>query len=132
MDERFQSKDTHKDDFLIQPLNYLGKEWELWAQGGTWEPVRLQEVRLLGEGRSSQARRKEKALYFLFILPGRKRKLPKTRPQHFIGQTQGTWFELTERERPSPLRQTRQVLRPSPTKLNRHPPRQSGTLTHSN
>lgn len=60
-----------------------------------------------GGGRSSQPRRKEKALYFLFILPGRKRKLPKPRPQYFIGQTQGTWFELTERERPSPRRHTR-------------------------
>lgn len=83
MDERFQSKDTHKDAFLIQRLNYLGKEWELSAQGGTWEPVRFQEVRLLEEGRSSQPRRKEKALYFLFILPGRKRKLPKPRPAAF-------------------------------------------------
>lgn len=110
MDKRFQSKDTHKGSFLIQRLNYLGKEWELSAQGGTWEPLRLQEVRLLkgGEGgTSSQPRRKEKALYFLFILPGRKRKLPKPRPQYIIGQTQGTWFELTERESPSPRRHTR-------------------------
>lgn len=66
----------------------------------------------VGGGRSSQPRRKEKALYFLFILPGRKRKLPKPRPQYFIGQTQGTWFELTARERPSPLRHT---LNASPT-----------------
>jgi hypothetical protein len=50
MDKRFQSKDTHKEAFLIQRLNYLGKEWELSAQGETWEPVRLQEVRLLEGG----------------------------------------------------------------------------------
>lgn len=66
----------------------------------------------VGGGRSSQPRRKERALYFLFFLPGRKRKLPKPRQQYFIGQTQGTWFELTERERPSPLRHT---LNASPT-----------------
>lgn len=54
-------------------------------------------------GRRSQPRRKEKALYYSssFSLGG-KENFPRPRPQYFIGQTQGTWFELTERERPSP------------------------------
>lgn len=108
IDKRFQSKDTHKGSFLIQLLNYLGKK-KMGAVGpgrdlGAGQIARGETV---GGGRSSQPRRKEKALYFLFILPGRKRKLPKPRQQYFIGQTQGTWFELTERERPSPLRHTR-------------------------
>lgn len=54
-------------------------------------------------GRRSQPRRKENALYYSssFSL-GEKENFPKPRPQYFIGQTQGTWFDLTERERPSP------------------------------
>lgn len=39
--------------------------------------------------------RKEKALYFPSILPGRKRKLPKRRLQCLIAK-QGIWFELAE------------------------------------
>lgn len=72
MDKRFQSKDTHKGSFLIQRLNYLGKEWELSAQGGTWEPLRLQEVRLLkgGEGEQvpSQEEKRKHCISFSFSL----------------------------------------------------------------
>lgn len=69
MDGRFQSKDTHKDAFLIQRLNYLGKEWELSAQGGTWEPVRLQEVRLLERGEvPSQEEKRKHCISFSFSL----------------------------------------------------------------
>lgn len=77
MDKRFQSKDTHKEAFLIQRLNYLGKEWELSAQGETWEPVRLQEVRLLegGEGWEgevpSQEEKRKHCISFSFS-PGEK------------------------------------------------------------
>lgn len=55
------------------------------ASGGPWELVRLQGV----------TTRKEKALYFLSILPGRERKLPKPRLQYLFGK-QGIWFELAE------------------------------------
>lgn len=83
-------------------------------------------------GRRSQPRRKENALYYSssFSL-GEKENFPKPRPQYFIRQTQGTWFDLTERERPSPHAPGTHTLPSSPRKLNRHSPLQSGTLSHS-
>lgn len=49
----------------------------------------------MGACQIASVTRKEKALYFPFVLPGRKRKLPRRRLRRRVGK-RGIWFELAE------------------------------------
>lgn len=68
-----KDRDAHKDSLPIPLLNYLGKEWEVWAQRGTWEPLRLQEVRVL-EREKFPAKKKRESIVFPLLSPWEKKK----------------------------------------------------------
>lgn len=69
IDKRFQSR--HPQGLFPHSTAQLPrqKKWELSAQGGTWEPVRLQEVRLLEGGEvPSQEEKRKHCISFSFSL----------------------------------------------------------------
>lgn len=96
--------DTHPPTSLHRHLTSPGEEQGASHSSGTL--ARHSAAELKGQRTGTQPRavgacqiasvtRKEKALYFPFVLPGRKRKLPRRRLRRRVGK-RGIWFELAE------------------------------------